>query len=194
MNAMPQALTLRRFNNGLTVVVVLLAAYMILLPFLPGWAWWLHHDAPLISKPATISVPATDAAPSENTLYLPDLAMKAQVFEGTSVYTLHYGAWHIPQSSTPDKGGNTVIAAHRHTKTGPGVFYNLDKLKKGDEIYMYWNKQRYDYVVSSVRVVPPTEVSVQGPTKNAVLTLYTCTPLWSFTDRLVVRADLKEPS
>jgi LPXTG-site transpeptidase (sortase) family protein len=192
MTTFAQAIPLRRFNNGLTVGIILLAMYVIFLPFIPGWSWWAEHEAPIISTPPTVQVPAATAAPTENSLYIPALALHETIFDGSSATTLRKGVWHIPKTSSPDQGSNTVLAAHRHTKSGPGVFYNLDKLKTGNQLFVFWDKQRYQYVVTSIRVVPPTEVSVQAPSKTNILTLYTCTPLWSFKDRLVVRAELKE--
>jgi sortase A len=184
-------LTLRRFNNGLTLIIVLFALYLILLPFLPVATWWVSHSAPLISRPATVNIPAASApsAPTENTLYIPSLGMSAAVHEGSSAKTLRQGVWHIPNTSSPDEGGNTVFAGHRSTFSGPGVFFHLDKVKVGDPISLLWDGQRYDYVVTKTLVVPPTRGDIQAPTKQDLLTIYTCTPFWSFTDRLVVQAE-----
>jgi sortase A len=167
--------------------------YIILMPFVPFGAWWIVHEAPIISKPAYIAAPSSaNEFPAKPTLVVPALAMKETVHEGNGEATLNLGTWHIPDTSSPDKGGNTVLAAHRHTRSGPGVFYHLDKLKPGDDIYMYWQQKRYHYAVQNISVVPSTQVSVEAPTSDARLTLYTCTPLWSFKDRLVVQATLKE--
>ena len=46
----------------------------------------------------------------------------------------------------------------------------------------------YRYKVESSRTVPDTAIQVEAPTKDARLTLYTCTPLWNPVNRLVVVA------
>jgi len=108
---------------------------------------------------------------------------------------LKAGIWRWPDSSTPDKGGNTVFLAHRFSYTGPhGAFYYLDKLKPGDEIGVIWNNKTYTYKVASSREVPPTETSIEDNTTDARLTLFTCTPLWNPKDRLVVVAELEKQS
>lgn len=182
-------LTLRRFNNFLTAVVIIFAAYILAMPYIPAMTWWMAHTAPLISKPATVAMPHAAAdLPAEPTLVIPALGMRETLHDSNSEYILNLGIWHLPGSSNPSTGGNTVLAAHRYTLHGPGVFYHLDLMKPGDNIYVYWNKKQYDYTVRTVSVVPPTEVSVAAPTTDSRLTLYTCTPLWTFKDRLVVVA------
>jgi sortase A len=194
MNTLPMPLTLRRFNNGLTVVVVLLSIYLILMPFVPAFSWWLSHDAPIISRPPTVSVPAANKpdTPKENMLYIPSIGLSQAIHEGPTIRTLRQGVWHIPLTSSPDQGSNTVLAAHRYTYSGAGVFYHLEKINLGDTISVLWQGQRYDYKVQRIVVVPPTQGDVQAPTQGSLLTIYTCTPFWSFTDRLVVQAKLEQ--
>jgi LPXTG-site transpeptidase (sortase) family protein len=186
-------LTLRRFNNVLTLVVLAFALYMVLLPFMPNVGWWIAREAPIISRPATVAIPKAAAAmPAAPTLIIPSLGMTQTIHESEDESGLNLGVWHRPLTATPEKYSNTVLAAHRHTRSGPGVFYHLDKLQKGDDIYVYWDSKRYTYAVDNITIVPPTEVAVEAPTDFPRLTLYTCTPLWSFKDRLVVQASLKD--
>ncbi|HZM63945.1 MAG TPA: sortase, partial [Candidatus Saccharimonadales bacterium] len=58
-------------------------------------------------------------------------------------------------------------------------------------IFLYWEQTKYHYKVQEVFVVKPTAVEVESATDEDVLTLYTCTPLWSGRDRLVIRAVLQ---
>jgi len=181
---------LRTVNNWLTVVVAALALYIIGMPFLPALSWWVHHEAPVISHAATAATPAANSptAPKDNTLVIPALGMSETIHEGAGIHTLHFGVWHLPNTGSPDKGGNMVMAGHRYTYSGSGVFYHLDLVKTGDPIVLYWQHQRYNYVVTKTEVVPPTETSVQAPSSDAHLTVYTCTPMWTFKNRLVVFA------
>lgn len=183
------------FNNALTVIIVAFALYIIATPYLPQMAWWATHEAPLISRSTTFTAPASNAVfPSEPTIIIPRLGLYETIHEGPDESTLNQGIWRRPQTSTPDKRSNTVFAAHRHTISGPGAFYHLDKIQLGDNIYVYWQSKRYHYIVRKIFVVPPTQIEVESPTRDNRLTLYTCTPLWSFKDRLVVQAVLKDES
>ena len=102
----------------------------------------------------------------------------------------------MPHTSTPDKGGNTVLVGHRFTYKNPeGVFYHLDKVQLGDAITLHWQGNAYDYEVAEIKVVPANEISVEDNTAEPQLTIYTCTPLWSVKNRLVIIAKpLEEPS
>jgi LPXTG-site transpeptidase (sortase) family protein len=187
---------LRRFNNYLSIVVFLAGAYLVVTPFLPKVDWWwkTHHNSnpPLVE--ASIKSKKTNSntpIPDQNVIVMPSLHQQEVLHEGPTANTLNLGFWRIPGTSTPDKGSNTVIAAHRFTyRPGLPTLYNADKIKVGDEIIIYWNRVKYDYKVSDTSVVPPTQVSILNPSKNPIVTMYTCTPLWTNKSRLVIKADL----
>jgi LPXTG-site transpeptidase (sortase) family protein len=185
-------LNLRRFNDVLSIVIIALAIYIFIWPFLPSLKWWTKFQAPIISHVPSVSVAASDPIPKENTLTIPTLEMREQVYDGTNLGTLSKGIWHLPNSSSPDKGGNTVMAGHRFTYSGKAVFYYLDKVKVNDNMTLYWQGKRYDYVVTAINVVPPTDGKLVAQTDNPTLTIYTCTPVWSAKDRLVITAKLAE--
>ncbi len=120
---------------------------------------------------------------------MPTALFDGAVIDGPDARALRNGVWHRPNSSSPDKGGNTVFAGHRFTYTNPqGAFYHLDKLRIGDALAVIWDHHFYHYRVSEVRVVGPNETSIEAPTPQPQLTLYTCTPLTLPKDRLVVIA------
>jgi sortase A len=185
-------LNLRRINDFLSVVIIVLALYIFIWPFLPSLKWWTKFQAPIISHVPSVSVAASQPIPKENTLIIPTLEMQEQVYDGATLHTLSKGIWHLPNSSSPDKGGNTVMAGHRFTYSGKAVFYYLDKVKVNDNMTLYWQGKRYDYVVTAINVVPPTDGKLVAPTDTPTLTVYTCTPLWSAKDRLVITAKLAE--
>lgn len=126
--------------------------------------------------------------PTDSRLVIPKIALDQHIYEGTSPYLVNKGVWARPNTSTPPKGSNTVLVGHRFTYDGPATFYNLDKVAVGDPIVVYWRGKEYDYKVSETKVVPPTAIDVEAPTKDPQLTIYTCTPLWSAKNRLVVVA------
>jgi sortase A len=187
-------LTLRLVNHILSGVVVLLALYIIFAPLLPQLSWWVGHDSPVKGLVAAKSVaiqPTQSEQPQADNLIIPRLDFQ-ETIHGGDIGALNKGIWRIPHASTPDKGGNTVLVGHRFTYGGPAVFYHLDKLEKHDRIGVWWQGQLYEYEVFNIMVVPPETVSVEANTEEARLTLYTCTPLWSAKDRLVIQARLVE--
>lgn len=189
-----EKLHLRQINNGLSVVVILLSLYIMAAPLLPAVSfWWKNHFG---SKPPLVIANSPDKGPDappevipeENTLVIPGLSMQETIHGGSSAAALRKGVWHRPGTSSPDKGSNTVLVGHRFTYDGAAVFYHLDTVKEGDRIVLYWNKQKYSYEVSRVFVVPPTAGEIEFPTEEPLLTIYTCTPLFTAKDRLVIQA------
>ncbi len=190
----------KRVNTLLFILILLINGYIIAAPFAPSvWYWWQTRSTTHVQQLASkVAAPSKSRSPSTapNELIIPKMLVDTPLVEGPmsdSFDLLNKGAWHLPISSSPDKGGNMVIAGHRFSYTGPrGIFYYLNKLEPGDDIGIRWNGIMYHYIVESTRTVPPTEVSVEQPTPDTRLTLYTCTPLWNPVDRLVVVAKPKE--
>jgi sortase A len=90
---------------------------------------------------------------------------------------------------------NVYIAGHRlgYPNTGSFlIFYELDKLEKGDSIEITDSEGRkYTYKVYEKKVVAPTAVEVLDPVEGKnVVTLQTCT-LPDYSKRLIVRGELK---
>lgn len=183
---------LRIFNNFLTFVVAFLALYIIAVPYLPQIGWWLKHDSPIQAilprdeNPAAVA--AADQVVEDDRLFIPRIDLNQTIYNGNKS-DLEKGVWRVSATSTPDKGGNTVLVGHRFTYKDPaGVFYHLDKVQHGDIITVHWQGKVYEYKVTEIKVVPATEVSVEANTPEPQLTVYTCTPLWSVENRLVVIA------
>lgn len=198
-----QESTWRKLNIGLLVAIILVNLYTVLLPAIPALSYWWRARHASDKVTATVqqyvkqTTSGTDTSTSTedmsgNRLIIPRMLMNTKIIEGPTAHpyaNLKKGAWHLPFSSNPEKGGNMVIAGHRFTYTeSRSIFYYLDKLQIGDEIGVQWNGTMYTYKVVSTEVVPPTATSVQAATDDTRLTLYTCTPLWNPKNRLVVVA------
>jgi len=192
--------SLKQVNNVLFVLIVLINGYIIAAPVWPQVTFWWqsYHTTRRAELTRQIHHQPTLAATTQrkaNSLVIPAMMLDQPTLEGPEsnwFNLLKQGIWRWPDSSTPDKGGNTVFLAHRFSYTGPhGAFYYLDKLKPGDEIGVIWNQKTYTYKVVSSREVPPTETSIEDSTEDARLTLFTCTPLWHPVNRLVVVAELE---
>lgn len=191
----------RSLNNLLTVVAVALGLYIAILPFYPNIELWVKsltdttggykYQSILADTSGKDFDGSLAAAPEENTLVIPKINFSDEILEGNNISVINNGgAWHRPGTSTPDKGGNTVLAGHRWSYDNATTFYHLDKLKIGDKFSIFWNKKEYVYQVFDIGVVPPTAIEIEAPTEAPIVTLYTCTPLWTAKDRLVVRAQL----
>lgn len=183
---------LRYANNALGAVTVALAIYIFIWPFLPAITWWTRYQAPVISHKPTAVLAAETPIPKDNTLLIPKLDMRETVYESKDMSALNKGIWHLPDSNSPDMGGNTIFAGHRFTYSGKAVLYYLDKVSTGDNVYLYWEGKRYDYLVTGVNIVTPNDATLIAPTETSTLTIYTCTPVWSAKDRLVITAKLVE--
>lgn len=120
----------------------------------------------------------------------------APVISSGDLSVLDKGLMHEPETSLPwDSGAqrNVFIAGHYlgYPETGSRlIFYNLDKLKSGDEIVVEDSRgNAYKYRVSESFAAGPDESWVMGQVRNRdMLTLQTCIPP-DFRERLIVRAD-----
>ena len=118
------------------------------------------------------------------------------VTNAKSQQALDQGVIHYPQSPMPwdeREQKNVYLAGHRLGWPGTGsrlVFYNLDKLKRGDSIMLRDSLGNpYEYRVSEVFVVSPDAVWAVDPVRGRdMLTLQTCT-LPDLQNRIIVRAD-----
>ena len=136
---------------------------------------------PIVAPPPS----AAARVPSPVSLTIPLIGVK------TNLITLGLaagGSMQVPVSATvagwftgsprPGAVGSSIIVGHVDSKTGPGVFYRLTELKRGDDIYV----KRADGTTAEFRVTEvqeypkdqfPTE-TVFGPTPDAELRLITC--------------------
>lgn len=177
--------SLRQFNNVLSIIVVLLCLYVILAPFWPKVQFQTQQTPALVEA---VENGSEEKIPDKNTLVIPRMKLQQEIYEGGE-WVLNKGVWHTPNTGSPDSGSNMVLSGHRFTYGGPAVFYHMDKVRKGDKIVIYWQKQKHEYEVKEIKVVPPTAVDILEQSKEAKLTIYTCTPLWSAANRLVVVAE-----
>lgn len=191
---------LKTLNIFISIVVAVLAVYIILLPFLPNIVFAMStnkFEGYAYQSEKTIQVLGEKAkelplVPKDNRLVIPRIYVNAVINEGEDTATLLRGVWRMPNTSTPDKGGNTVIGGHRYKYTnGPNTFFQLDKIANDDTVLVYWQGKEYVYKVYEIIEVSPAQVEIVNNTKDPIITLYTCTPLWTSERRLVVKAALE---
>ncbi|SRR6266702_4681737 len=88
-------------------------------------------------------------------LFLPQINIDVAIHEGGGKSQLDAGAWQRDANlGNPEKGGNFVLSAHKFVlDTTPqwtrakSPFYNLGKLKEGDELTLDYKGKRYVYKV-----------------------------------------------
>jgi sortase A len=119
------------------------------------------------------------------------------VFDSASQWAMDNGVSHIPETSLPWSNTpqrNVFLAGHRLGWPGTWshlVFYNLDKLGRGDTVVLRDREgRRYEYQVTEMFIAEPGDSWVMGQVVGRdMVTLQTCTPIPSFEKRIIVRAD-----
>jgi len=101
------------------------------------------------------------------------LDLKVPVYDGTDEINLNRGAGRIKGTAWIDSPGNLGIAGHRD-----GFFRVLKDIEVGDNIEMLTHQGNTEFVVSSITIVDPTDVSVLAPTDDSSITLVTCYPFY----------------
>ena len=176
------------FAAGLVVIVGGTAGLLLthrstpaLRPVAAGVAALPAPTGPIVAPPQ--SAAAQVAGPVS--LTIPLIGVK------TNLITLGLaagGAMQVPSTSTvagwftgsprPGAVGSSIIVGHVDSKSGPGIFFRLPELKKGDDVYVKRSDgTTAEFRVTEVQEYPkdqfPTE-TVFGPTPDAELRLITC--------------------
>ena len=120
---------------------------------------------------------------------IPKIRVSAAILEGTDDRALKYTVGHYPGTSQPGETGNYVLLGHRNYVYGH-FFREIDKLEVGDQIIIKKDSNTYTYSVTESFVVSPEEVWVLEQSSEPIITMITCTPIGTYTDRLIVRGVL----
>ena len=115
--------------------------------------------------------------------------LEVPVFEGTSDLVLNRGAGRIEGTAHVGEAGNLGIAGHRD-----GFFRGLKDVGVGDTMELETTAGTQTYVIDSITLVDPSDVSVLRSASVPELTLVTCYPFYfvgSAPQRYIVHASLK---
>lgn len=101
------------------------------------------------------------------------------------------GVGHYDDTQMPGEVGNFAVAGHRTTHGAP--FNAIANLQLGDKIYVSTADGWYTYTFRNLEYVPPTQVSVIDPapdqvdvvSKDRVMTMTSCNPMFSARERIV---------
>jgi len=159
---------------------------------------WLPRSVPrslpAALLPAGSRLPNPSPAPSDawssrqatllGHIAIPAIGLDQPFFDGVDQAAFAHGAGHWPGTAAPGGWGNAVFGGHRVTETHP--FLDLDKLRAGDEVDLVtadgWTSA---YRVTKVFVVPQSAMWIADQKPGRTLTLFTCHPKGSATERLV---------
>lgn len=120
---------------------------------------------------------------------IPEIHQRLAIYHGTGDEALQKGCGHIAGTSLPVGGKSThsVLAAHRGLPSAK-LFTDIDRLKEGDEFYVFVLNHTLAYKVDQIKTVKPDNLDdLQIVKGKDYVTLFTCTPYAVNTHRLLVR-------
>jgi sortase A len=143
---------------------------------------------------------------TEFSIVIPKIGASAKIFpnvdpsnEAEFLPILMQGVAHAKGSVFPGMLGNTYLFAHSTDNFWDvgrynAVFYLLKDLQPGDDIIIFFQNKRYNYIVSGSKIVNPSDVSnlvnAQNTDKEQLI-LQTCWPPGTTWQRLLVFAQPK---
>jgi len=142
---------------------------------------FLEKEIPTVAKQIKISQ-------KPGTLYIPKLNRVLAVSDGQVINdrwtTSQTGVSYLKTTPTPGSKGNSVLYGHNLEN----ILGDLYLLQNGDNIYVVTRNGSFvKYQVSEVKEVTPQSIEILDNTKDARLTLYTCSGFLD-TARFVVIA------
>ena len=163
-------------------------------------------DGPPETDPSTVVTPPRETTTTVFHSKRPQLRMKAgqaigviripkihltkYLVEGTAVEDLKHGPGHYAGTKLPGEPGLAAIAGHRTTYGNP--FFDLDKMRAGDEIIVASQLGVFRYKTLDLKVVKPSDSAVLDDKGGRnLLVLTTCHPKFSASRRLVLTAELE---
>lgn len=122
-------------------------------------------------------------------LRVPKIHLEVPLFEGTDDPVLNRGVGRIVGTAQVGQTGNMGIAGHRD-----GFFRGLKDVVLGDALELETTSGTQTYIIDSIKLVTPDDVSVLRNEPNSALTLVTCYPFYfvgSAPQRYIVHASVK---
>ncbi len=122
-------------------------------------------------------------------LNIPKINLEIGIIEGVRYEDIKYVVGHFPGSPMPGEKGNFAIAGHRISYFGQ-AFKDINQLEKGDKVKVTYNGKEYTYEITDMYEVNPNETEALNPTKDATITIVTCTT--DAKNRVIVKGKLVE--
>ena len=129
---------------------------------------------------------STEGGDAVARLEIPRLDLDVVVVNGTDVGDLRRGPGRHLDSFMPGQGQLVYIAGHRSTFGAP--FSHIDKLRRGDRIFVELPYATIEYRVTGDRIVDQYELSVLKSRGREELVLQACHPRFFASERYLVYA------
>ena len=185
-------------SMGFTVVFVLLFGFFnerFIVPF-------IRPSQNVSATPIIVDPNSTGPVGPESKIIIPKINVEAPVvYDAKSIEekdiqeALENGVVHYPTTPNPGEKGNAVIFGHSSGNIlNKGkykfAFILLRSLENGDTFIVQKDGKRYVYKIYNKYVTSPTDLSVLGPTnRDSIMTLITCDPPGTSTNRLIIQAE-----
>jgi sortase A len=122
-------------------------------------------------------------------IHIPKIGLDADLRDQITQESIDLGPSHWPGTAAPGGFGNAVVAGHRSSHSAP--FHDLGELTTGDSIVLIDGLGHpFTYTVTDMFVVNPDAMWITEQRPGHTLTIFTCHPIGSSAQRLVVRATL----
>lgn len=183
---------------GLTVVFILLFSFFnerFITPF-------IRPSSNVSATPIIVDPNSTGPVGPESKIIIPKINVEAPVVYDVATIEekdvqagLERGVVHYATTPNPGETGNAVIFGHSSGNIlNKGkykfAFILLKSLEKDDTFIIQKDGKRYVYKVYNKHVTSPTDISVLDPTdRAATVTLITCDPPGTSTNRLIIQAE-----
>lgn len=121
-------------------------------------------------------------------IQIPEIGIKAPLYEGTSEDVLQKGIGWLKGTSLPVGGvsTNSVLTGHRGLPTAK-LFSDLDQLDRGDEFFVRNASEILAYRVVEKKIIDPSDTGALAVVEGKdLITLLTCHPYMINSHRLLV--------
>jgi len=121
-------------------------------------------------------------------LEIPSIFLKGEICESDKEFCLDGNIW----MKYRDEKRNILLTGHSFSILPPraGAFYNLGNIEIGEKIYVGL-EENFVYIVFDVFVTSRYDLFVEDFSElEETLILYSCFPIWTASERIVVRARL----
>lgn len=175
-----------RLVNLVLVAAMIGFAGLMFYPYLPAATYKIEQPRLIAQTPAVLA--AAEQSREGRWLIIPAIGVDTPIVEGADIGILDRaeGVWH----QVGEAGhGNFVLAGHRFKYLPPNTttLYNLDKVREGEKIIVWWDGQKRSYQVVERSTVKRDKIEILNPTTDQRLTIYTCKDV-AITERYVLVA------
>ena len=119
-------------------------------------------------------------------LRIPRLGLTTIVVNGTDHDSLERGPGRYLGSAMPGEGELVYVAGHRTTYGAP--FSRIDRLRKGDRVFLELPYGTFEYAITGHRIVAASQTSVLESKGFEQLALQACHPRFFATQRYIAYA------